>query len=403
MLALRALLVFCLYIILSLFSWHAFAQPNHAIESICVGLDADISLTAAESGEAIRRGALIAMHEINQRGGVLGKPMELLVRDHRSNPARGVDNIVELSELPHCVAVLGGKHTPVILNELETIQSVKIPVLVPWAAGTPIISNGSNPNYLFRLSLRDEYAGQFLLSNISKNGLTKIGVLLERTGWGRSSEKSIRAASNKMDMNIVGIEWFHWGVQDASESIQQLVDAGAQAFVMVSNSPEGAVVVNDIATHPVARSLPIYSHWGIADGGFVKKVGLETLQKVDLEFLQTFSFMNEPINPEVQRNVIALYQQLFDSAVNENNMPSPVGVAHAYDLTHLLGMAIEKAGALDREKIRASLEQLGRYEGLVRTYERPFTQDWHEALEQKDYIMGKFDEQGYIVPVKRIK
>ena len=53
-----------------------------------------------EAGEAMRRGALLAINEINKSGGVFGRPLELVVRDHRGNPARGVDNIESLASPP---------------------------------------------------------------------------------------------------------------------------------------------------------------------------------------------------------------------------------------------------------------------------------------------------------------
>ncbi|MFT5445718.1 MAG: ABC-type branched-subunit amino acid transport system substrate-binding protein [Gammaproteobacteria bacterium] len=65
-------------------TWH---QP------IYIGLDADLSKGAAQSGEAIRRGIVIAIEKINAGGDVLRRPLELMLRDRRGIPARGVDNI----------------------------------------------------------------------------------------------------------------------------------------------------------------------------------------------------------------------------------------------------------------------------------------------------------------------
>ena len=70
----------------------------------------------------IRRGAHIAIEEINRNGGVLGRKLQLEVRDHRGNPARGVDNILEFSAMQNVIAVLGGLHTPVAMQELKTIH-----------------------------------------------------------------------------------------------------------------------------------------------------------------------------------------------------------------------------------------------------------------------------------------
>ena len=59
-------------------------------EPVKIGLSAAVSGGSAASGEAIKRGLQIAIDEINAKGGVLGKKVELLVRDDESNPAKGV-------------------------------------------------------------------------------------------------------------------------------------------------------------------------------------------------------------------------------------------------------------------------------------------------------------------------
>ena len=134
------------------------AQPQ-VENSIVIGIDADMSSGAAQAGEAIRRGVALALDEINAEGGLLGRPVECVVRDHRGNPSRGVDNITEFAQMRDVLAVVGGIHTPVALQELDVIHREQMLYLDPWAAGTPVVDNGRNPNFVFRVSVRDEYAG----------------------------------------------------------------------------------------------------------------------------------------------------------------------------------------------------------------------------------------------------
>ncbi len=82
-------------------------QGHAATAPIIVGLDADMSSGSAPAGEAIRRGAVLAIREINSAGGVLGRPLKLVVRDHKGNPARGLDNIEDFAKDDNLVAVIG--------------------------------------------------------------------------------------------------------------------------------------------------------------------------------------------------------------------------------------------------------------------------------------------------------
>ncbi|MCH7864894.1 MAG: ABC transporter substrate-binding protein, partial [Proteobacteria bacterium] len=257
--------------------------------------------------------------------------------------------------------------------------------------------NGHAPNFVFRVSVRDQYAGGYLVGHAKNKGYGKIGLLLERTGWGRSNEKAMRSAIERHGLRQVGIEWFNWGVRDLSKQINNLVVAGAEAVLLVANAREGAVAVRAMAGRSSSSRVPVISHWGITGGNFPEIVGTD-LEKVDLQFLQTFSFISPPY-PDRAKKVFAAYRKAFAGVDGPEDVFSPVGTAHAYDLIHLLAAAIRKAGTTDRSEVRDALEQLDRYEGLVRDYDPPFTPLRHDALTTADFRMATFAEGGAIVPI----
>ncbi|MGI9505269.1 MAG: ABC transporter substrate-binding protein [Geminicoccaceae bacterium] len=376
--------------------------PNQLLAStpIIIGLDADMSSVAAQGGEAIRRGALIAIDELNERGGILGRKLTLSVRDHRGNPARGIDNIDDFAKDPNVVAVLGGVHTPVALRELKMIHRHGIPYLDPWAAGTPIIDNGYEPNFAFRLSVRDEYAGAFLVEQALEQGYSRPALLLERTPWGKSNQKAMMAAVAARSISKPLVEWFNWGADDLTAQIESMRRAKADVILLVSNAPEGALLVKTLAALPGNQRLPIIAHWGIIGGDFPALAG-PALQDVQLSFLQTFSFFNPP-DRERADQVISSYCRLF-GICNPAEMNASVGTAHAYDLVHILGRAIELAGTTERSAVRDALESVRDYEGLSRHWDRPFTATRHDALDASSFRLGYFDHAGAIRPVKAIQ
>ncbi len=369
-------------------------------EPIIIGLDADLSAVAAEGGIAIQRGASIAIDEINQAGGVLGRKLILESKDHRGNPARGLKNIQRFAKKDNVVAVLGGVHTPVALHELSAIHEHKMIYLGPWAAGTSVVDNGYQPNYVFRLSVRDEHAGHVLLNHAKKRKLSKVGLLLEQTGWGRSNKKSMEAASGLLGVNIIGTEWFNWREKSMEKQIGKLLDAGAKAILLVSNAPEGAAIVQEMMKVSKEERVPIISHWGIASGAFVNMAGIENITELDISVLQTYSFLS-PSNPDKMQSLLKAYQQKYDSHVTARSIPAPVGVVHAYDLVHILANAIKEAKTIDRVHVRNALENLASHDGVVKNFNPPFSESNHDALVLGDYVMATYDEDGYIVPVKK--
>ena len=112
--------------------------PATAQDTVKLGLVAAMSGQSAKSGEAIVRGLSLAIDEINAKGGLLGKKVELLVRDDESNPAKGVVAARELVQREKVAALFGGLDTPVSLAIVPFANRAKVPFMGVWAAGTPI-------------------------------------------------------------------------------------------------------------------------------------------------------------------------------------------------------------------------------------------------------------------------
>jgi branched-chain amino acid transport system substrate-binding protein len=366
-------------------------------KELVIGLDADLSNVAKAGGIAIHRGAQIAIDEINANGGVLGYTLVLNAQDHKGNPARGISNLKKLSKLDNLVAVLGGVHTPVVLQELEIINSNKLLFLVPWAAGTPITSNNYIPNYVFRASIRDKEAGPVLIKHAADNGAKSVHLILERTGWGRSNETSMSLAAKELGLEVKGISWVNWGQKDVSDQIAEIEAQNPDALMLVTNTPEGIVIANAILDNNSLIQKPLIAHWGIAGGNFVNGLGIDNVKRLDLSTIQTFSFINAYDQDKADR-VLSAYRNKFDESANNESIQGVVGLAQAYDLIHMLAQSIVAANSTERPAIRDAFEALVDYRGLVKHYNNPFTPDQHDALLRDDYFIATFNENGDLVP-----
>ncbi|MGI9418764.1 MAG: ABC transporter substrate-binding protein [Geminicoccaceae bacterium] len=378
----------------------AFALPtSHAADQgpVLIGLDADMSASTALGGEAIRRGAIIAIEEINRTGGVLGRPFELVVRDHRGNPDRGIDNIAEFGAMEELVAVLGGVHTPVAMAEIEAIHEHEVIYLGPWAAGTFVVENGNEPNFVYRISVRDEYAGEFLIDAALARGYKNPGLLLWQTAWGRSNEVAMKGALQRRGMKPAAIEWFNTGTKGVGKQLEEMMRSSADVIMLVAQPDGATTVMRDLAALPDSERLPVIAHWGFTGSAFHDDAG-SALDAVDLTFLQTFSFFAPPFADRADR-VMKSYCMQFDDCDGPASIFAPTGTAHAYDLVHILAKAIEAAGSIERSAVRRALDALKRHDGLVRVYEPPFTPHNHDALGPQDFRLATYDRKGVIVPL----
>lgn len=363
---------------------------------VYVGLDAELGLISSTSAQAIRMGMLIAMEEVNQAGGVLGgRSLQLMERDNKSLPARALENLKELAAQPDLVAVFGGRFSPPLLESLTLVDALKLPLLVPWAAADGIVDNGYAPNYVFRLSLRDSWAMPTMLRHAAKKGDKQVGLLLVNTSVGRGNHKAAEVyVALHPEMKIVDTQWFNRADKIFLDKVTALKRAGAQAIILVAYD-ESSQLVREMATLPKAERLPIVSHWGASGGNFAEAAG-PALQEVDFEMVQTYSFIGTKA-PKA-RQVLAAAQRMF-GVKDARRLAGPVGLAHAYDLTHILARAIDRAGSTERPAVRAALEQVRNYEGLIKHYPQPFTPARHEALSQEDVFMARYAPDGAIVRI----
>lgn len=366
---------------------------------LVLALDADLSAVAVEGGTAIRRGMEIAIAEVNNNGGVLGRQLSLVTTDHRGNPARGVYNVEQLAKRQDLLAIFGGVHTPVAVAELDAVHKNNLLFLSPWAAGTSLVDNHYTPNNVFRVSIRDEQAGEVLIKTARERGVKEIALVLERTGWGRSNLTSLSKAAEQQGLKIVSTQWINWRQTDFTNEMSAIIQSGAGAIILVSNAPEAAVVSKTLLKLEAAE-MPLIAHWGLAGGDFVAEMGLTDLSKLDLSVIQTFSFLYQ--NNSRSAYLLKAYRERYDD-IAPQAIPAVVGLAHSYDLVHILIAAVKKAGSVEADAVRQALENLPVLQGAVKQYAPAFTENMHDALMAEDYFMAMFNEDGHLIPVSDIR
>lgn len=361
-----------------------------------VGVDAEFGLIDSTSAQAIELGMRIAVAEINAGGGVLGgRPLELVVRDNRSMPARAMANLQELAAMDDLVAVFGGKFSPVVLDAVPLVHQLRLPFIAVWSSADPIISNAHKPSYVFRVGLRDSLAMPKMLATARSRDLRRVGLLLANTGWGRSNLAAAqRYMSETGSPELAEVAWFNWGETSLLHRYQSLRQAGAQAVLVVGNDDDVAGLVREMAELPASERLPLLCHQGITGGRFAK-LAQPALRSVDLSVLQTFSFFNLP-KPARERFLKTSATVAGIGRIED--IEAPTGVAHAYDALHIVARAVNLAGRTERSAVRDALERVPEYRGLIRHYRPPFTPERHEALGSAELLMARYRDDGVLVP-----
>ncbi|WP_407180124.1 ABC transporter substrate-binding protein [Bradyrhizobium sp. STM 3562] len=356
-----------------------------AADPIKIGLVAALSGPSAKSGEGITRGLTIAIDEINARGGVLGgRMLEIVRRDDESNPAKGQTAARELIDKEGTVILFGGIDSPVSLAIVPVVNVAHVPFMGVWAAATNITRNGANPNYVFRVSAVDVLVDRALIKYAATTfGSKTPGLMLVNNGWGESNLAGLTAAAQAAGIKLAGAEKFDDKDVDMTPQLQRLRNAGADSVILVGNAAPGAQVVKSLQR--MAWAVPVVSHWGISGGRFPELAG-SWAGKV--HFIQTYSFFGK--QNDVGKRVLAALMAKYPDIKGPGDITPPVGVANAYDAMQLTALALEKARSTDGEKLRQAFLAIDSYQGLIKTYRKPFTDENHDALTENDYVMVRY-------------
>jgi branched-chain amino acid transport system substrate-binding protein len=370
--------------------------PVMAAEPVHIGFDSSYGVKTSTADQSIEWGVRAAMEEINAAGGVLGgRPLRLLIRDNQALPARAKDNVAELALAPGIIGILGGKYSPAVLESFSQ-PGLNVPLISVWGSADAITDNAPAGSYIFRLSLKDSWGVRALMDRAARRyKAQRVCAVLPNTAWGRSGDAVLKA-SQKSGVTVVFTGWYNLGESNFSPMLASCQASGGQALILVANEKEAAVLFRNMAQLPVAQRLPLVCHWGMA-GGVMHELAADALDQVEHQVIQTFTFIDNK-RPAAQR--LSRWIMKAGSFSSVTQIPSPVGAAHAYDMTHLLALAVNKAGTTEGAKVRTALENLPTFQGAVRTYAPAFSAKDREALGPDQVLFVKFERSGALTPQK---
>jgi len=365
---------------------------------VYVAFDGAYGVKTNTAAKAIELGILAALEEINANGGVLnGRPMRLVTSDNQGVSARARDNYLEHAARPDVVAVLAGKFSPLTVETVAAAHEARVPLVSVWGSADTITDHGRRPSFVFRLSLKDQWGVAALLRRARDvHRAERVCTVLPNTAWGRSGDAVLASTAPRLNVTLAATRWYNWGDRRFGEVVEACRSAGAQTMVLVANEVEAALIIQEMAQRPASERIPIVSHWGLT-GGIVHELAGHALKAVDLQVIQTFSFIGNP-RPRAQRLAAWLVRE--GRLGSEREIVSPVGSAHAYDMTHLLAIAVNRSGSTRGDDVRRALERLPVFEGAVRDYAPAFTPERHDALGPEQVMFVRIEPSGALTPLK---
>jgi len=361
-----------------------------AADPIKIGVSGPYTGGSAPMGTSMRDGVKLAAAEINAAGGVLGRQIQLVERDDEAKNERGVQITQELINKEQVVADVGFINTGVALASQRFYQEAKIPVINNVATGSKVTQQFQAPeypdNYVFRNAASDSIQSAMIVEEaVVKRKFTKVAILADSTNYGQLGREDLEKALDKRGIKPVVEEKFNIKDVDMTSQLLKAKQAGAQAILTYAIGPELAQIANGM--EKLDWKVPMIGSWTLSMANFIDNAG-----KNGDGARMPQTFIQDGDTPK-RKAFIAAYQKAY----KVDRIASPVSAAQGYDSMYLLAAAIRQAGTTDGVKVRVALENLKeKYEGVVKTYEHPFTHDDHEAIKLGDAVIGEV-QGGHVV------
>lgn len=357
------------------------ALTSQAADPIKIGVSGPYTGGSAPMGVSMRDGVKLAVAEINAAGGLLGRQIQLVERDDEAKNERGVQIAQELINKEKVVATVGFINTGVALASQRFYQEAKIPVINNVATGTVITKQfeKDKDNYIFRTSAADKIQAKMIADEaIDKQKFTKVAILADSTNYGQLGREDLEKVLTEKKITPVAVEKYNIKDVDMTAQLLKSKQGGAQAVLTYGIGPELAQIANGM--EKLNWHVPIIGSWPLSMGNFIDNSG-----KNGNGARMPQTFIQDGSTPK-RKAFIEAYQKAY----KVDRMPSAVSAAQGYDSILLLAAAIKQAGTTDGDKVRAALEDLNtKVEGVVTTYDKPFSHTDHEAIKPSMVVMGE--------------
>ena len=356
-----------------------------AAEPIKIGVAGPYTGGSSSMGVSMRDGVRLAAEEINKAGGVLGRQIQLIERDDEAKNERGVQIAQELINKEQVVATVGYINTGVALASQRFYQDAKIPVFNNVATGSVITHQFKAPDftesYVFRNAAHDSIQAPMIVEEaIGRRGFKKVAILADSTNYGQLGREDLEKALDKKGVKAVAVEKFNIKDVDMTPQLLKAKAAGAEAVLTYGIGPELAQIANGMTK--LGWKVPIIGSWTLSMANYIDNSG-----KNGDGAIMPQTFIQDPNTPK-RKAFIDAYLGKFKP--KGDRIDSPVSAAQGYDSIYLLAAAIKQANSTDGVKIREALEDLkAPVDGVVMTYDKPFTKEDHDAITANIVVMGE--------------
>jgi branched-chain amino acid transport system substrate-binding protein len=350
-----------------------------------------LSGRAAHIGTSQRDAVLIAIDEVNEKGGINGRKLEMVMEDTESNPTKAVMALKKVLEAEDVVAIIGPTLTGTAMAMRVFIEQEKIPafmhsggdviLMAPLKRGDPT----SLPKWTFKSPYKAADAMGKICEYMSKHGIKKIGFLYSNEGFGKDGLRNVKVQAPKYGVELVAQEAFEPKDVDMTAQLTRINAKRVDGVIAWTVGPAMGIIAKNVKQ--LGIKAPLFECHGAGDPIFWKVAGQagEGVMMPSTKIVVADQLPDSDIQKKKIQAYVKAYRKKFDRE------PGTM-VAYGADAAFIVVDAIKSVGP-DRARIRNAIENTKGYVGISGIYN--ISPEDHNGLSMKDIVMIKATKGGW--------
>jgi branched-chain amino acid transport system substrate-binding protein len=351
-------IILLLVFVLSIFTV-SFASSKNVIK---IGVDLELSQAVAQYGQKELEGIRLAIDEINKKGGIGGKKIELVVIDNKSDKTEAQNVATKLAVRENVLAILGPATSGATKSAAVAATKHKVPIISPSATDDAVTvdeKTGKTKTYVFRTCFNDSFQGN-VMANFALKTLKakKAAIIYDATSdYSKGLLKNFKNTFEKGGGKVIAQEAFGKGEQDFSSILTKIRAKKPDVLFAPVYYDEAGLIIKQ--ARELGMNIPILGADGFDDPKVVEKAGKKNANNVF--FSAHYSTQDTDVKvQEFIKKFKAKYNQ-------EPNAFAALG----YDLGYFIADALKRANlkfdsvAKDRERLKAAIENTKNFVGVT--------------------------------------
>jgi branched-chain amino acid transport system substrate-binding protein len=190
-------------------------------KTLRIGVITSLTGPAAAFGAAHKYGYSIAQDDLNAKGGVLGKQIEVIYYDDQSKPDQAVQGVAKLVDQDHVAIILGAYSSESTRAVIPAVTQKGIPLIMPTATADNVVETGSP--WVFRICAGANAYATAMADFLKNNGAPKtMAIIYENTNFGQANARSMVTAAPAAGIEVVDQEAYQASSPDYKSLLQRV-------------------------------------------------------------------------------------------------------------------------------------------------------------------------------------